>query len=133
MRQNVWSHTLRSALWVMASNIGCKTALSAQVLLPVAADVTVSDEVFKRSGGELQRDWQRARERREQGEVLMTRATREKLAAKKKRHHCFARVRVRFPEGIILQGALQRGGTGHDTVHSSCIQHRAVRPSGCAL
>lgn len=84
-----------------------KLAYSAavQVLLPVAADVAVSDEVFKRSGRELKHDWQRAKKEREQSEMLMTRAMRERLAAKKKRQHAFARVRVRFPEGVILQGA----------------------------
>jgi hypothetical protein len=80
-----------------------------QVLLPVSPDVDVPDEVFKRSPAELQRDFRRARERREQAETLMTQAARERLAGKGKgwRKHVFARVRVRFPEGLILQGALR--------------------------
>ena len=76
-----------------------------QVLLPMSPEVPVSDEVFKRTPAELKRDFQRAREKREQSEQLMTRAMREKLAAQNRKKHLFARVRIRFPEGLTLQGA----------------------------
>ena len=36
----------------------------------------------------------------------MTRAMRERLAAKSRKQHRFARIRVRFPEGLTLQGVL---------------------------
>lgn len=82
------------------------TGRNTKVLLPVSPEVEVSNEVFKRTGAELRRDFMKAKERREQSEQLMTRAMREKLASKKKtKTHLFARIRVRFPEGLTLQGA----------------------------
>ena len=41
--------------------------------------------------------------RRAEDETLRTKATREAMAAKKKRRYRKALVRVRFPDGVIIQ------------------------------
>ena len=103
------------------SNVPC----CMQVLLPMSPDIEVADEVFKRSPAELQRDFRRQREKREQSETLMTKAMREKLASKGRKKHLFAQLRVRFPEGLTLQGARLS-----PTVRS-LVLHMAANP-GCA-
>jgi UBX domain-containing protein 6 len=75
-----------------------------QVLLPISPDIEVSEELFQRTPADLKQEYLRARQRLEQNEVLMTRAMREKLKNKNVKQYSIARVRVRFPEGLILQG-----------------------------
>jgi hypothetical protein len=87
-------------------------AHAAQVLLPVAPDVDVPEEVFKRSSADVKLEFDTMRERRKQSEVLMTRAMRDKVANKHRKKHQFARIRIRFPEGLTLQGAHLAIGRG---------------------
>jgi hypothetical protein len=76
-----------------------------QVLLPISPDVEVSEELFQRTSADIKQEHLRAKQRREQMDVLMTRAMREKLKKKNMKQHSFARLCIRFPEGVILQGA----------------------------
>lgn len=82
-----------------------------QVLLPTAPGTDVPEWFFDRTGGDLKAEFQRTRAAREQRETLMTRAWREKLAQAGRKQHKFATVRVRFPEGVLLQGAPLRHST----------------------
>ena len=82
----------------------CSLVRHLQVLLPMATDAEVSDEVFKRTSAEVMRDFRRMQQKREQEQTLMTRVMREKLSNKTKRVHRFARLRIRFREGLVLQG-----------------------------
>lgn len=77
-----------------------------QVLLPTAPDAHIPDSFFERTGRDLKAEWQRVKKQREQDETLMTKAHREKLRMAGRKVHKYATIRVRFPEGIILQGML---------------------------
>ena len=64
----------------------------------------VADWVFDRSPVELKQAFMAAKKRRETESVMMTRAYREKLANKQPNtSYTFAVVRVRLPEGLLLQ------------------------------
>lgn len=64
----------------------------------------VADSVFDRSPLELKHAFAAAKKRRETESVLMTRAYREKLANKQpNKVYTYAVIRVRFPEGLLLQ------------------------------
>jgi len=75
-----------------------------QVLLPVTPDTQVPDWFFERTGADVKAEYLRLVKRREEGEVLTTRAHREKERAGAAVTHTQASVRVRFPEGVCLQG-----------------------------
>lgn len=60
---------------------------------------------FDRTGADLKAEFHRTRQARELRETLMTRAYRDKLAQTGRKKHKFATIRVRFPEGVLLQGA----------------------------
>ncbi|KAA6417747.1 MAG: hypothetical protein FRX49_12333 [Trebouxia sp. A1-2] len=66
----------------------------------------VPDWVFQQSPVELKQAFMTAKKRREMDSVLMTRAYREKLAGGKtqKGAYIYAVIRVRVPEGLLLQG-----------------------------
>lgn len=78
------------------------------MLLPTAPGTDVPDWFFDRTGGDLKAEFHRTRQARELRETLMTRAYREKLTQAGRKHHKFATIRVRFPEGVLLQGAPSR-------------------------
>ncbi|KAK9807789.1 hypothetical protein WJX72_009448 [[Myrmecia] bisecta] len=77
-----------------------------RVLLPVETDTGVTDWLFDRSPAELKAAFMNAIRRREQSQVLMTKAYREKLAGgtRDAQSYSFAIIRVRLPEGLFLQG-----------------------------
>ncbi|KAK9843223.1 hypothetical protein WJX74_008871 [Apatococcus lobatus] len=81
-----------------------------QVLLPVELNAEVPEWIFERTGLELKRMWQAARKQREQDQMLMTRATRERLAQQRmgtaatRTPSSTSTIRVRFPNGLLLQG-----------------------------
>ncbi|KAG1674121.1 hypothetical protein FOA52_015751 [Chlamydomonas sp. UWO 241] len=81
-----------------------------QVILPVATDTSVPDWFFDRTPGDLKEEFHRLVQRREQGEQFMTRAMRERDAYKAGgKRQTTATVRVRFPEGVCLQGTFGVG------------------------
>ncbi|KAK9814988.1 hypothetical protein WJX73_003982 [Symbiochloris irregularis] len=83
---------------------------STQVLIPTDVDASVPEWVFERSPAELKAAIVAARRRREQGEVLMTRAMRERLTLGDRRSQpSWGTVRVRMPEGLLLQGEFAAG------------------------
>ena len=60
-----------------------------------------------------------AKKRRETESVLMTRAYREKLANKQPNtNYMFAVVRVRLPEGLLLQASRLQRMSCHTTIES---------------
>lgn len=65
----------------------------------------VPDWLFQQSGMELKQAYAAAKKRREMDSMLMTRAYREKLAGGKtqKGMYIYAVIRVRLPEGLLLQ------------------------------
>lgn len=77
-----------------------------QVLLPAETDAQVPEWVFQQSPAELKQAFMTAKKRREMDSMLMTRAYREKLAGGKtqKGAYIYAVIRVRLPEGLLLQG-----------------------------
>ncbi|DBB14421.1 TPA: hypothetical protein ACH3X3_004718 [Trebouxia sp. C0006] len=77
-----------------------------QVLLPSETDAQVPEWVFQQSPAELKQAFMTAKKRREMDSMLMTRAYREKLAGGKtqKGAYIYAVIRVRLPEGLLLQG-----------------------------
>jgi len=76
-----------------------------QVILPVAADTSVPDWFFNCTGAELKAEYMRMKQKRESSEQFSTREMREREAvAAQGRRPTTATVRVRFPEGVCLQG-----------------------------
>ncbi|KAL6761259.1 hypothetical protein V8C86DRAFT_2538967 [Haematococcus lacustris] len=86
-----------------------------KVVLPVAPDMAPPpDWFFERTGAEVKSEWNSLAQRRTAGEVLTTRAWRERAAAAAATSTAapglagsggrVATVRVRFPEGVCLQG-----------------------------
>ncbi|GIL66753.1 hypothetical protein Vafri_20206, partial [Volvox africanus] len=90
-----------------------------QVLLPAAPDTKVPDWFFERTGAEIREQWAAIIRKREEQERFMTRTMREvrmqqEIAAAAvaaggamtggDTHAPVATVRVRFPEGVCLQG-----------------------------
>eukprot|EP01025_Chloroclados_australasicus_P052011 TRINITY_DN6054_c0_g1_i4.p1 TRINITY_DN6054_c0_g1~~TRINITY_DN6054_c0_g1_i4.p1 ORF type:complete len:469 (-),score=47.06 TRINITY_DN6054_c0_g1_i4:352-1758(-) len=77
-----------------------------QVLLPVTPDTDVPDWFFERTPADIKREYIEAKRRREQGQILMTKALREKLFSglQNNKNYVIAQVRVRFPEGVLLEG-----------------------------
>ena len=78
------------------------------MLLPTAPDSEIPDSFFERTGRDLKSEWQRVKKQREVDQTLMTKAHREKLRMVGRKVHKYATVRVRFPEGIVLQGTPPR-------------------------
>lgn len=76
------------------------------MLLPTAPDSHIPDTFFERTGRDLKAEWQRVKTQRDEEQTLMTKAHREKLRMTGRKVHKYATVRVRFPEGVVLQGAL---------------------------
>ena len=75
-----------------------------QVVLPTQTDAALPDWFFNRTSADVKRDYLNARKQKEQSQVLMTRAMREQLVSKARKSHVFTTIRVRFPEGYMLQG-----------------------------
>ncbi|KAJ9534494.1 hypothetical protein QJQ45_022152 [Haematococcus lacustris] len=86
-----------------------------KVVLPVAPDMAPPpDWFFERTGAEVKSEWNSLAQRRTAGEVLTTRAWRERAAAAAATSTAapgsagsgsrVATLRVRFPEGVCLQG-----------------------------
>lgn len=75
------------------------------MLLPAAPDTEVPDWFFERTGAELKAEYMAAVQRRKTGEVLASRAWKEaQLGKQAGPAPTTACVRVRFPEGVCLQG-----------------------------
>ncbi|GAX79245.1 hypothetical protein CEUSTIGMA_g6685.t1 [Chlamydomonas eustigma] len=77
-----------------------------QVILPVVPDTSVPEWFFNLTGSEIKAEYVRMTRDREQSAQFIPRAIRERLAGK---HQSgppprTATVRVRFPEGVYLQG-----------------------------
>ncbi|KDD73971.1 hypothetical protein H632_c1687p0, partial [Helicosporidium sp. ATCC 50920] len=112
------------------------------VLIPRAVEQSLPTWFFERAGAEIKAAFREAVRRREDSQVLRTRAMRERAESHKGRpvDHSTARVRVRFPEGVFLQGEF-RGGEPvaevmawvaaalHDPLHTFDL----VRPDRQAL
>lgn len=83
-----------------------------KVILPASVDTDVPSWFFERTGFEVKANFLAAVRRREQSQMLLTKAMRERLqrqgdgtAVKPN----FAMVKVRLPEGISLQGEFGQG------------------------
>lgn len=72
---------------------------------PIYPFAQVPDWLFQQSSMELKQAYAAAKKRREMDSMLMTRAYREKLAGGKtqKGTYIYAVIRVRLPEGLLLQ------------------------------
>eukprot|EP00892_Ulva_mutabilis_P011389 jgi/Ulvmu1/8622/UM046_0022.1 len=92
------------------------------VLLPTALGSDVPEWFFDRTGADLKAEFQRTRAARELRETLMTRAHREKLTQAGRKQHKFATIRVRFPEGVLLQGCFQPSAPTVE-IHAWVQQH----------
>lgn len=73
------------------------------LLMKPAADTTVPDWFFERTGAEIKHEYFSMIRRREQDETFMSRDQREKLKQPAVQYE-YAVVRVRLPEGVLLQG-----------------------------
>lgn len=76
------------------------------VLIPAAPDTTVPDWFFDRTPADVKAEYASTVKRRQAGEVLMTRAMREaaaRAASRGTQAARFATVRVRLPEGLLVQ------------------------------
>lgn len=70
-------------------------------------DADLPAHFFEKSSAEAKREYQRLQKQKQQEGMLMTRAMRAAAATPAVRKvHVYASVRVRLPEGIILQGTL---------------------------
>ncbi|GLI63442.1 hypothetical protein VaNZ11_006333 [Volvox africanus] len=100
-----------------ASSVATSSAIErcTQVLLPAAPDTKVPDWFFERTGAEIREQWAAIIRKREEQERFMTRTMREvrmqqEAAAAAAAGGAMtggdihAAVRVRFPEGVCLQG-----------------------------
>ncbi|BDA46192.1 probable UBX domain-containing protein 6 [Coccomyxa sp. Obi] len=83
-----------------------------QVVLPTGVDdQPLPSWFFSRSPAELKAAFVAKQKKRELDQTLMTRAYREKLAGgqKEQSNSTYAVVRIRLPEGLILQGEFNAG------------------------
>ncbi len=89
-----------------------------QIILPVSIDTDVPSWFFERTGQELKASFLAAVRKREQSQILMTKALREKMAknggsipssSQAVPVPTVATVKVRLPEGISLQGEFSAG------------------------
>jgi len=71
---------------------------------PNATKMPVPDEFFRVSAEELRREQQVKKEAAEQLGMLRTREMRERDRVKELRRYRYCLIRVRFPDGILLQG-----------------------------
>ncbi|KAB7496824.1 UBX domain-containing protein 6 [Armadillidium nasatum] len=97
--------TLRDAL-VGAEPLKPQLDRNLQVVLPnqAAKNVDLPPEFFVLSVEELKKEMQQRNEAVERSSMLMTKAMREKMELRELRKYRFSLIRVRFPDGIILQG-----------------------------
>ncbi|KAL4521678.1 hypothetical protein Ndes2437B_g07756 [Nannochloris sp. 'desiccata'] len=90
-----------------------------QVILPASVDTDVPSWFFERTGQDLKASFLAAVRKREQSQILMTKALREKIAknggslqapgSQQVPISTTATVKVRLPEGISLQGEFSAG------------------------
>ena len=71
------------------------------------SDVEIPDSLFKLSGSELKNVLDRDAARKESEQTLRTRKMREIEKAKHTRVYTEAMIRIRFPDGLILQGSFK--------------------------
>lgn len=74
-----------------------------QLLLMKPTEATVPDWFFDRTGAEIKAEYFSMVKKREQDEKFMTREQREQLK-KPARQYEYAVIRIRLPEGVLLQG-----------------------------
>jgi len=82
-----------------------------QVILPASVDTDVPSWFFERTGNDLKASFLAAIRKREQSQILMTKALREKMAKVGATGPIptTATVKVRLPEGISVQGEFSAG------------------------
>jgi len=82
-----------------------------QVILPASVDTDVPSWFFERTGQDLKASFLATIKKREQSQILMTKAMREKLAKNGAAvpMSSTATVKVRLPEGISVQGEFSAG------------------------
>lgn len=108
-----------------------------QVIIPAAPDTQVPDWFFDRTSADVKLEYKSTVLRRQRGEVLMTRAMREQQASKAgKPKYSHATLRVRFPEGVLLQadfGANEALSAIHEWLSaclcSPALEYELVLPS----
>ncbi|KAK7060086.1 UBX domain-containing protein 6, partial [Halocaridina rubra] len=96
---------LRDAL-VSAEPLRPQLDRGVRVLLPAeaASHVDLPPEFFNMTTDELRREMQNRAAAVERRQMLMTKAMREKEEMREIRKYKFSLIRVRFPDGLILQG-----------------------------
>lgn len=89
-----------------AESIGLELDRNMQVLMPsqAAKRMGLPPAFFTMTPEEIKREQQLKSERVENSMVLRTKAMREKEEQREMRKYRFALIRVRFPDGILLQG-----------------------------
>ncbi|XP_068223845.1 UBX domain-containing protein 6-like isoform X2 [Palaemon carinicauda] len=96
---------LRDAL-VSAEPLRPQLDRGTRVLLPAeaATQIDLPPEFFNMTTDELKREMQNRTKDVERTQMLMTKVMREKLEMREIRKYRFSLIRVRFPDGLILQG-----------------------------
>uniref|UniRef100_A0A336M5Y8 CSON009594 protein n=1 Tax=Culicoides sonorensis TaxID=179676 RepID=A0A336M5Y8_CULSO len=97
-----------------------------QVLLPSQIRVTaLPPEFFRITLDELKREQQVRAEAIERSQILMTKAMREKEEQRVMNRYNFALIRVRFPDGVYLQGTFNVYEKLSDVFEmvKSCLKH----------
>ncbi|XP_045584960.1 UBX domain-containing protein 6 [Procambarus clarkii] len=96
---------LRDAL-VSAEPVRPQLDRSLTILLPAeaATHVDLPAEFFNMTADELKREMQNRAMAVERSQMLLTKAMRERQELREMRKYRFSLIRVRFPDGIILQG-----------------------------
>ncbi|XP_069953861.1 UBX domain-containing protein 6 isoform X3 [Cherax quadricarinatus] len=96
---------LRDAL-VSAEPVRPQLDRNLNILLPAEAakHVDLPAEFFNLSADELRREMQNRTTAVERSQMLLTKAMRERQEIREMRKYRFSLIRVRFPDGLILQG-----------------------------
>uniref|UniRef100_A0A1B6LYV2 UBX domain-containing protein n=1 Tax=Graphocephala atropunctata TaxID=36148 RepID=A0A1B6LYV2_9HEMI len=113
-----------------AEPIGLELDRNAQVLMPTQAaqKTQLPPAFFTMTPEELKREQQLRTERIESSLVLRTKAMREKEEQREMKKYRFALIRVRFPDGILLQGTFGVYEKLSDV--SAFVQEHIVFPEG---
>ncbi|GMH41518.1 hypothetical protein BSKO_09428 [Bryopsis sp. KO-2023] len=78
-----------------------------QLLLMKPTEAEVPSWFFDKMGTEIKAEYMSAKQKLENSKILMTSAWRSALAEKGRKHYSSALIRVRLPEGVLLQGSFQ--------------------------
>lgn len=79
---------------------------------PLASQFDLPGDFFNLTAEEVKREQRLRSEAVERLSVLRTKAMREREEQRERRRYTYTLLRVRFPDGCLLQGGCARGGRG---------------------